>query len=190
MSFSDYSSWVIVFLQFPIWGFRHSNESPLKHFTSCRLNRLLAPDPPTWNFLHTYAMQIHPHNPHLQSEQWLILYHAGHLWSLFTWFCATLTHLLKKKTLLTCYVRFGECDFTKYNMFLDQHPCWPRNNIPINQSELRDNFSENICFSLTIRARCFYITVNQLQFPTDFRNTLWLGLGIGLSLYFWPVMLI
>lgn len=76
MSFRDYSSWVIVSLQFPSWGFSHSNWSPPKHFTSCRLNRLLAPDPPTWNFLHTYAMQIHPHNPHLQSEQWPILYHA------------------------------------------------------------------------------------------------------------------
>ncbi len=33
--------------------------------------------------------------------------------------------------------------------------------------------------------------VNQLSFPTDFRNKLWVGLGlgvgIGLSLYFWTV---
>ncbi len=87
----------------------------------------------------------------------------------------------------------GERDFTKY-MFLDQHPCWSWNNIPINQSELKDNFSGNICFRLTIRVRCFYTLVNQLSFHTDFRNKLWVGLGLGvgiwLSLYFWTVMLI
>ncbi len=67
-------------------------------------------------------------------------------------------------------------------------------NIPINQSELRDNFSGNICFRLTIKVRCFYTLVNQLSFHTDFRNRLWVGLGvgvgIGLNLYFWTVMLI
>ncbi len=40
----------------------------------------------------------------------------------------------------------------------------------------------------------FLHSVNQLSFPTDFRNKLWVGLGlgvgIGLSLYFWTVMLI
>ncbi len=77
----------------------------------------------------------------------------------------------------------GERDFTKYNMFQDQH-----------QSELRDNFSGNIFFRLMIRVRCFYTLVNQLSFPIYFSNKLWVGLGlgvgIGLSLYFWTVMLI
>ncbi len=50
-------------------------------------------------------------------------------------------------------------------------------NILINQSELRDNFSENICLRHIIRVRCFYTFVNQLSFPTDFRNKLWVGLG-------------
>ncbi len=93
-----------------------------------------------------------------------------------------------------CIYTCGERDFTKYNMFLNKHPCWSWNNIPINQSELRVNFSGNISCSLTIRVRCFYTLVNQLSFPTDFRNKLWVGLGlgvgIGLSLYFWTVMLI
>jgi len=30
---------------------------------------------------------------------------------------------------------------TKCNMFLDQHHCWYRNNIPINQSDLKDKFT-------------------------------------------------
>ncbi len=67
-------------------------------------------------------------------------------------------------------------------------------NITINQSEMRYNFSGNICFRLMIRVSCFYALVNQLSFPTDFRNKLWVGLGlgagIGLSLYFWTGMLI
>uniref|UniRef100_A0A8C1GQ99 PAR14-like first RRM domain-containing protein n=1 Tax=Cyprinus carpio TaxID=7962 RepID=A0A8C1GQ99_CYPCA len=50
------------------------------------------------------------------------------------------------------------------------------------------NFSGNICFRLTIRIRRFYTLVNQILFPTDFRNKLWVGLGlgvgIGLNLYF------
>ncbi len=87
--------------------------------------------------------------------------------------------------------QIGEHDFTKYNMFQDQQGCWSWNNITINQSELRYNFSGNICFWLTIRVRCFYTLVNLLSFPTDFRNKgLGLGVGIGLSLYFWTVMLI
>ncbi len=62
------------------------------------------------------------------------------------------------------------------------------NNIQINQSKSRDNFSGNICFGLMIRVRCFYTLVNQLSFHTDFRFKLWVGLGlrvgIGFSLYF------
>ncbi len=72
-------------------------------------------------------------------------------------------------------------------MFLDQHPCWSWNNITITQSELRYNFSVNICFRLTITVRCFCTLVNQLSFPTAFRNKLWVGLdlgvGIGLSIF-------
>ncbi len=86
----------------------------------------------------------------------------------------------------------GERDFTKYNMFLDQNSYWSWNVIPINQSELRDNFSGMICFGLMIRIRCFYILGNQLSLHTDYTNKLWIGLGvgIGLSLYFWTVILI
>ncbi len=51
-----------------------------------------------------------------------------------------------------------------------------------NQSESRDNFSGNICFRLKIRVRCFYTFVNQLSFPTDFRNKLWVGLGLGVGM--------
>ncbi len=39
----------------------------------------------------------------------------------------------------------GERDFTKCNMFLDQHPCWSWN-ISINQSELRDKFTGIVNF--------------------------------------------
>ncbi len=105
-----------------------------------------------------------------------------------------MSHTVISFKIMWCTILYGERDFTKYNMFLDQHPCWSWNNIPINQSELRDTFSGNICFRLMIRVRCFYTLVNQLSFHTNFRNKLWVGLGlgvgIGLSLYFWTVMLI
>ncbi len=114
---------------------------------------------------------------------WLVPWHLQLRWLAKTKFCPW----------ANMQIPHGESDFTKYNIFLDQHSCWSWNNIPINQSELRDNFSGNICFRLMIRVRCFYTLVNQL-FHTDFRNKLWVGLGlgvgIGLSLYFWTVMLI
>ncbi len=34
-------------------------------------------------------------------------------------------------------------------------------------------FQEISVFRLTIRIRCFYTLVNQLSFPSDFRNKLW-----------------
>ncbi len=60
-------------------------------------------------------------------------------------------------------------------MFLDQHPCWSWNNIPINQSQLRDTFTGNVCFRITTRVRCFCTLVIQLSFPSDFWDKLWVG---------------
>ncbi len=74
---------------------------------------------------------------------------------------------------------YVERDFTKCNMFLDQHPCCSWNNIPINQSELRDKITGNVNCSLTTRVMCFYILVIQPSFPSDFRDELWVGLGLG-----------
>ncbi len=60
------------------------------------------------------------------------------------------------------------------------------NNIPIYQSELRDNFRKSP-LGLGASTPLFII-------PTDFRDKLWVELGsgvvTGLSLYFWTVMLI
>ncbi len=53
------------------------------------------------------------------------------------------------------------------------------NNIPINQSELRDNLTGNVKFSLT--TRCFYTLDIQSWFPSEFRDKLWLGLGLGVG---------
>jgi len=33
---------------------------------------------------------------------------------------------------------------------------------------------------LTTRFRCFYISVIHLSFPTDFRDDLWVGLGVDM----------
>jgi len=49
------------------------------------------------------------------------------------------------------------------------------NNISINQS---GKFTVSVKFRLTIRVRCFYISVIHLPFPSDFRDNLWVGLGI------------
>jgi len=68
-------------------------------------------------------------------------------------------------------------DFTKCNMFLVQHDI-SINDISINQS---GKFTVSVKFRLTIRVRCFYISVIYLPFPSDFRDNLWVGLGIGVG---------
>ncbi len=44
----------------------------------------------------------------------------------------------------------AEPDFTKSDMFLDQHLCGPWNNIVINQSDLKNQFMFFVKFRLTI----------------------------------------
>ncbi len=56
----------------------------------------------------------------------------------------------------------AEPDFTKYNMFLGQHLCWPWNNIVINQSDLKNEFIIFVKFRLTISVCCLYISVINL----------------------------
>ncbi len=58
-----------------------------------------------------------------------------------------------------------EPDFTKCDMFLDQHLCWPWNNIVINQSDLKNQFIVFVKFRLTISVWCLYISVIHLSFP-------------------------
>ncbi len=52
----------------------------------------------------------------------------------------------------------AEPDFTKCDMFLDQHLCWPWNNIVINQSYLKNTFIIFVKFRLTISVWCLYIS--------------------------------
>ncbi len=54
-----------------------------------------------------------------------------------------------------------ECDLTKYNVFLEQHP-----NQPIRFEGY--TFTGNVCFRLTKSVRCFCALVIQLSFPSDF----------------------
>ncbi len=56
----------------------------------------------------------------------------------------------------------AEPDFTKYDMFLGQHLCWPWNNIVINQSDLMNKFIIFVKFRLTISVCCLYISVINL----------------------------
>ncbi len=56
-----------------------------------------------------------------------------------------------------------EPDFTKCYMFLDQHLCWPWNNIVINQSDLKNKFIIFVKFRLTISGCCLYISVIHLS---------------------------
>ncbi len=58
----------------------------------------------------------------------------------------------------------AEPDFTKCDMFLDQHLCWPWNNIVINQSDLKNKFIIFVKFRLIIRVCCLYISVIHLLF--------------------------
>ncbi len=48
----------------------------------------------------------------------------------------------------------AEPDFTKSDMFLDQHLCWPWNNIVINQSDLKNQF----CFLWSLGLQSVYIS--------------------------------
>ncbi len=56
----------------------------------------------------------------------------------------------------------AEPDFTKYDVFLGQHLCWPWNNIVINQSDLKNKFIIFLKFRLTISVCCLYISVINL----------------------------
>jgi len=47
---------------------------------------------------------------------------------------------------------------------------WNWNNILINQSYLRDKFTDDVIFRLTTRVRCFYTRVIHLSFPSDFKD--------------------
>ncbi len=55
----------------------------------------------------------------------------------------------------------AEPDFTKCDVFLDQHLCWPWNKIVINQSDLKNQFIVFVKFSVW----CLYISVVHLSFP-------------------------
>jgi len=72
-----------------------------------------------------------------------------------------------------------EHDFTKYCIFLDQYLCSSWNNIPINQSDLREKLTVYVKFMLTTRVRCFYTSVIHLSFPSYFRDKLGLGMRMG-----------
>ncbi len=56
----------------------------------------------------------------------------------------------------------AEPDFTKCDMFLGQHLCWPWNNIVINQSDLKNKFFIFVKFTLTISVWCLYLSVINL----------------------------
>jgi len=45
-------------------------------------------------------------------------------------------------------------------------------------------FTVYVKFRLTTRVRCFYISVIQLSFPSDFRDYFWVGLDIGVGIWF------
>ncbi len=61
--------------------------------------------------------------------------------------------------------QWAEPDFTKCDMFLDQHLCWPWNNIVINQSDLNNKFIIFVKCRLSISVCCLYISVIHLSFP-------------------------
>ncbi len=67
----------------------------------------------------------------------------------------------------------AEPDFTKCDMFLRQHLCWPWNNIVINQSDFKNKFITFVKFRLIaykslgfiISVCCLYISVIHLSVP-------------------------
>ncbi len=58
----------------------------------------------------------------------------------------------------------AEPDFTKCNIFLGQHLCWPWNNIVINQSDLKNKFTMFVKCRLTISVCFLYSSVIHLSF--------------------------
>ncbi len=58
--------------------------------------------------------------------------------------------------------KHAEPDFTKCDMFLGLHLFWPRNNIAINQSDLKNKFIHFLNFRLIISFCCLYICVLHL----------------------------
>ncbi len=56
----------------------------------------------------------------------------------------------------------AEPDFTKCDMFLDQHLCWPWNTIVINQSDLKIKFIILVKCRFTINICCLYIHIIHL----------------------------
>ncbi len=59
----------------------------------------------------------------------------------------------------------AEPDYTKCDMFLGQHLCWPWNNIVINQSDFKNKLIIFVKFRLIIRVCCLYISVIHLSVP-------------------------
>jgi len=82
----------------------------------------------------------------------------------------------------------GEPDFTKDNMFLDQHLCL---NIPIIQSNLRDKFTDYVKVRLTtvLLHQCYSPSFPFLFLGISYGYELGLGVGIGLGIYFQTGML-
>jgi len=66
----------------------------------------------------------------------------------------------------------GECDFTKYHMFLDLG----------STSDLRDKFTVYVTFSLRTKVKYLNISVIPFSLPSDFREKLWVGLGLGVGI--------
>jgi len=55
-------------------------------------------------------------------------------------------------------------------------------NFPINQSDLRDKITVHVKFRLRTRAKYINISVINLSLPSDFREKLWVGLGLGVGI--------
>ncbi len=65
----------------------------------------------------------------------------------------------------------AETDFTKCDMFLDQHPCWHWNNIAINQSDLKNKFIIFVKFRLIISVSCL---CHSSIMSSDFKDYSWI----------------
>jgi len=51
----------------------------------------------------------------------------------------------------------------------------------MNQSDLRDKFTLYVKFRLRTRVKYLNISVIHLSLPSDFREKLWVGLGLGVG---------
>jgi len=71
------------------------------------------------------------------------------------------TDIHKWENLYPGHSRVAEPDFTKCNMFLDQHPCWSWNNFTISTNQI---WGTHLLFISSLGLR---------SLPSDFRDNLW-----------------